>query len=93
MLRNSGIKTGRWSVWFSSKSQHHGRGLYSEANLQEILGVWQKCLHALSILKKHMTEFLGINFGRFCESTNMALKVNCYAPFSHSTADRRFVFE
>ena len=23
-------------------------------------------LHALSFLKKHMTEFLGINFGRFC---------------------------
>ena len=25
-------------------------------------------LHALSILKKHMTKFLGINFGRFCRS-------------------------
>ena len=25
-------------------------------------------LHALLILKKHMTEFLGINFGRFCRS-------------------------
>ena len=47
-------------------------------------------LHALSILKKHMTEFLGINFGRFCRS--MALMVNCYALLSHSTADRRFVF-
>ena len=45
-------------------------------------------LHALSILKKHMTEFLGINFGRFCRS--MALMVNCYALLSHSTADRRF---
>ena len=41
-------------------------------------------------LKKHMTEFLGINFGRFCRST--ALMVNCYALLSHSTADRRFVF-
>ena len=47
-------------------------------------------LHALSILKKHMTEFLGINFGRFCGS--MALIVNCYALISHFTADRRFVF-
>ena len=47
-------------------------------------------LHALSILKKHMTEFLGINFGRFCKS--MALMVNCYALLSHSTADWRFVF-
>ena len=25
-------------------------------------------LHVFSNLKKHMTEFLGINFGRFCES-------------------------
>ena len=56
-------------------SQHHGPNLHSEANLREILGVWQKSLHALSILKKHMTEFLGINFGRFCRS--MALMVNC----------------
>ena len=47
-------------------------------------------LHALSILKKHMTEFLGINFGRFCRS--MALMVNYYALLSHSSADRRFVF-
>ena len=30
-------------------------------------------LHDLSILKKNMTEFLGINFGRFCRS--MALIV------------------
>ena len=36
-------------------------------------------LHALSILKKHLTEFLGINFGRFCRI--MALMVNCCAPF------------
>ena len=35
-------------------------------------------LHALSILIKHMTEFLGI--------------VSCYSPLSHSTADRRFAF-
>ena len=32
-------------------------------------------LDALSILKKHMTKFLGINFGRFCKI--MALMVNC----------------
>ena len=37
-----------------------------------------------------MTEFLGISFGRFCGS--MALMVSCYAPLSHSPADRRFVF-
>ena len=49
-----------------------------------------KDFHALLILKKHMTEFLGINFGRFCRS--MALMVNCYALLSHSTADQRFVF-
>ena len=29
-----------------------------------------------------MTEFLGINFGKFCGS--MALMVSCYAPLSHS---------
>ena len=89
MPRNNGIKTGRWSVRFSSGSPHHGPNLHSEANLREILAVWQRSLHALSILKKHMTEFLGINFGRFCRST--VLMVNCCAPLSHSTADRRFV--
>ena len=47
-------------------------------------------LHALSILKKHVTEFLGINFGRFCGC--MALMVSCCVPLSHSTAERRFVF-
>ena len=52
--------------------------------------IFEKSWEALSILKKHMTGFLGINFGRFCRS--MALMVNCYAPISHSTADRRFVF-
>ena len=31
-------------------------------------------LYALSILKKHMTELLRINFGRFCRS--MALMVS-----------------
>ena len=61
-----------------------------EANLQAILGVWQRSLHALSILKKHMTEFLRINFKRFCRS--MALVVSCYVPLSHSTANQRFVF-
>ena len=38
MLRNNGIKTGKWSGRFLSASQHHG------PNLQEILGVWQKSL-------------------------------------------------
>ena len=42
MLRNRGIKTGRWLVRFSSGSQHHGPNLHSEANLREILGVWQR---------------------------------------------------
>ena len=38
MPRNSGIKTGRWSLRFSSESQHYGPNLHSEANLREILG-------------------------------------------------------
>ena len=38
MLRNSGIKTGKWLVRFLSASQHYG------PNLREILGVWQKSL-------------------------------------------------
>ena len=42
-------------------------------------------LHALSILKKPMTEFLGKNFGWFCR--NMALMVICYRPLSYFTAD------
>ena len=61
MPQSSGIKTGRWSVRFSTGSQHHRLDLHSEANLREILGSMAKIsLHALSILKKHMTEFLGI---------------------------------
>ena len=31
-------------VLFSSGSQHHGPNLHSEANLREILGVWQRSL-------------------------------------------------
>ena len=46
-------------------------------------------LHDLSILKKHMTAILRLNFGRFCRS--MAFMVSCHAPLSHSVADRRFV--
>ena len=46
MPRNSGIKTGRWSVRFSFGSQHHGPNLHSEANLREILEVWQRSLFA-----------------------------------------------
>ena len=45
-------------------------------------------LHVLSILKKHMTEFLGINFGRFCG--NMALIFSCYSPLV-IILPRRFV--
>ena len=44
MLRNSGIKTGRWPVQFSSGSQNHRPNLHCEANLREILGVWQRSL-------------------------------------------------
>ena len=53
---------------FSSGSQQRGPNLHFEAALREILGVWQilLCMHALSILKKHLTAFPGINFGRFC---------------------------
>ena len=48
-------------------------------------------LHVLSILKKHMTEFLGVKFGRFYG--NMAfLMVSCYVPLRHFIGNRRFVF-
>ena len=40
-------------------------------------------LHALSILNNHMTEFLGINYGRL--SRRMSLMISYYAPFSHCT--------
>ena len=82
MPRNSGIRTGgkmvrailvrvavprtKSSLW--SKSS---RNLESNVKIS---------LHALSILKKRMTEFFGINFGRFCGS--MALMVSGYAPLS-----------
>ena len=29
-------------MWFLSRSQHHGPNLHSEANLRQILGVWQR---------------------------------------------------
>ena len=68
------------SVRFPSGSQHHGPNLHSKANLHlRNLGSMAKIsLHALPILKKHRTEFLGIRFGRFCGS--MALMVSCYVP-------------
>ena len=44
MPRNSGIKTGRWSVRFLSGSQHYGSDLHCEANLREILELWQRSL-------------------------------------------------
>ena len=47
MPRNNGIKTGRWSVRFLSGLQHLGPNLHSEANLREILGVWQRSLFML----------------------------------------------
>ena len=70
---------------FSSGSQHHGPNLHSKAKSSKNLESMAKIsLHALSVLKKYMTLFLGINFGRFCKST--ALMVNCCAPLSHCTA-------
>ena len=65
MPRNSGIKTARRSVQFSSGLQHHGSNLHSEANLGSMVKI---SLHALSILKKHVAEFLWINFGRLLEN-------------------------
>ena len=44
-------------------------------SLRNLWSLAKSSLHALSILKKHMTEFLGINFGRLCGS--MVLKVSC----------------
>ena len=65
--------------------------IFTLKQIFENLGIMAKIsLHALSILKKHMTEFFGINFGRFCRS--MALMVSCYGLLSNSFADRRFVF-
>ena len=58
--RNSGTKTGRWPMQFLSVFQLDGPNLSFEAiNLREIFESMAKIsLHALSILKKHMTEFL-----------------------------------
>ena len=87
-MRNSGIKNEGCPVRFLSGSQHHGPDFYSEANRRENFGCIAKMfLHSLLISKKHMTEFLRINFGRFCRS--MAFMVNCYVPLSHSTAECR----
>ena len=44
MPRNNEIKVGRWPVWFSSKSLHHGPNFHSEANLWKILGLCKGCL-------------------------------------------------
>ena len=52
---------------------------------------WENGKDLFACFVEHMTEFLGINFGRFCGG--MALMVTCYAPLSHSTADWWFVFE
>ena len=66
MPRNSRIITEGWILRFSSGSQHHGPDLLSEVKSSRNHGSMAKIsLHALSILKKQMTEFLGMNFERF----------------------------
>jgi len=77
-------KIGGWIMRFLSSSQHHGPYFHSKANLREILRIWQTSLHALSTLKKHMIEFLMINFGGFYKS--MVSMVSCCLPLSLSTA-------
>ena len=91
MPRNSGIKTGRWSVRFSSgvAAPRTKSSLWSKSSRN--LGEYGKDLFAcfvdLEIWKAVIGQSSsGINFGRFCRS--MALMVNCYALLSHSTADR-----
>ena len=71
----------------STTNQIFSLGSKSSKNLGSMAKI---SLHAFSILKKYMTEFLRINFERFCGST--ALLVSCYTPLSHCTVDRRFVF-
>ena len=87
MPKNSGIKT--WGCFRS------GRNTTDQIfNLKQIFEKsleYGKDLVACFVdLEKRMTEFLGINFGRFYGS--MALMVSCYASLSHSTTDWRFVF-
>ena len=52
-------------------------------SLRNLVSMAKISLHALSILKNHMTEFLRINYGRF--SRKMSLMISYYAPFSHCT--------
>ena len=90
MPRNSGIKTGRWSVRFSSRSQQHEPNLHSEVNLREILE-YGKYLFA---------SFVDLEIAYDRVPRNKIWKVlrkygvngQLYVPLSHSTADRRFVF-
>ena len=76
-----GFCSGRSTTDQTFTLKHFARNLGSMAKIS-----W----YALSILKRHMTKFLGINFARFCVS--FAFMVSWCAPLSHSTADRRFVF-
>ena len=50
-------------VWVAAPRTKSSLWSKSSRNLGSMAKI---SLHALSILKKHMTEFLGINFGRFC---------------------------
>ena len=52
MPRNSGFKTGRWSVRFSSGSLHHGPNLHSKANLRQILEYGKDLLACFVDLEK-----------------------------------------
>ena len=69
MPRNSGIKTGKWSVRFSSGSQHHGPNLHSEANLREILGVsYGKDLFACFVDLERAYDRVPRDKLRFCKN-------------------------
>ena len=52
MLKNGGIKVGKWPVWSSSRSQHHGPNFHSEVTPWEILGVCKGCLRLLCWSRK-----------------------------------------
>ena len=66
------------AVFFRVAAPRTKSSLWSKS-LRNLGSMAKIFLHALLILKKHMAEYLGINFGRFC--TSMALMVNCCMPF------------
>ena len=83
----TGFKAIGWPEQFSSGSEHNGPNLHYEANFREILRDGKGFFACFVDLEKAYDRVL-----QNMLYISRTLIVSCYAPSSHFTPDRRFVF-